>query len=125
MGYMGLDHVNDSDGAADLAIDITDAMVKVLRRGLKEKGNDFNPDGCVNVALFFRDFILPCTAVHYRTDDGLKKLAEETIELLNTNIENASVKNKGEWDSESNRKYHLTEYRKMKRNLLGYLRKCD
>jgi coenzyme F420-reducing hydrogenase alpha subunit len=43
--------VNGSDTAADLYGKCIDALVPVLRKGLKEKGNEYNTTGYENVAM--------------------------------------------------------------------------
>jgi hypothetical protein len=59
MGYMGLSCVCDSDAASDLAGNVFSGMVKTLRAGLKERGNEYNTDGPVNVALFIEEYLNP------------------------------------------------------------------
>lgn len=54
MGFSGLATYTDSDTAADLAFVAIRAMCKELRKGLKDKGNDWNTCGIDNVALFLR-----------------------------------------------------------------------
>ena len=120
MGYSGLESVADSDMAADLAGDIVDRMVSKLRKGMKVQDNCYNTDGCVNVALFFRDCVIPCDS--YYCYDELRDVAFDCIKLLEKKVEDAN--NDDEWDDDSNRKYHLTEYRRMARELRKFVNKC-
>jgi hypothetical protein len=109
MGYMGLKHWVDSDMAADLAANAEKALVKVLRKGLKEKGNEFNTPGPVNVALF-----LEATIKDADYSDDLSKLILDTIGLL----EKLIVEFKQEkWDDPSNKRMHMTALGRMVKNL--------
>jgi hypothetical protein len=53
MGYMGLDTWQDVDDAADLlyVLKRTTKSCSIIAKALKEVGSEFNPPGCVNVAL--------------------------------------------------------------------------
>jgi hypothetical protein len=109
MGYMGLKHWGESDMAADLAHHAEQSLVKVLRKGLKEKGNEYNTPGPINVALFLEATIKDA---HY--NDELSRLILDTIELL----EKLIAKTKREkWNDDSNKQMHMRAYRRMVRNL--------
>lgn len=109
MGYMGLKHWVDSDSAADLTANAEKALVKVLRKGLKEKGNEYNTPGPVNVALF-----LEATIKNADYNDDLSKLILDTIGLLEKLI---AATEREKWDEARNKRMHLNAYRRMVKNL--------
>jgi|ERR1035437_1126132 hypothetical protein len=82
MGFMGLKCVCDSDNAADLSFRVSSAVAKVLAEGLKEKGNLYNTNGPINVALIFEEMIIPVTSGVYLLDEDLVKIASECVLLL-------------------------------------------
>lgn len=63
--------VNGSDKAADAYSRACDAIVKSLRGELKEKGNEFNTDGYINVALILTEYFskLKCHDVTKLADE--------------------------------------------------------
>lgn len=69
-GVMDLS-VGGSDSASDLAHDTYLAAVKVLRKGLTHKGNEWNTDGYINVALILTELF---KGVH---NEAVVKLAKD------------------------------------------------
>jgi len=55
MGFMGLKHWVEVDGASDLHSEIGNHLNKLVTKHLKDPGNDYNPPGFVNVALIVKD----------------------------------------------------------------------
>lgn len=111
MGYMGLGCVCDSDLASDLAANTFTAMTKVLKKALKEKGNRFNTDGVVNVALFIEEHLNP---KNYYGDD-MDTLINDVKKLLKEKIE---ITKEADWnDDKEGKKYHLKCYKRMLKNL--------
>jgi hypothetical protein len=55
MGFMGLKHWGEVDGAADLHADIEKSVSKVILKGLKDPGNAYNPPGIINIALILEE----------------------------------------------------------------------
>jgi len=56
MGYCGLENWGCVDGAADLRSFLlgargTNRFHSLIKEAIKEQGNDYNPSGCVNLAL--------------------------------------------------------------------------
>ena len=70
-GFSGLT-VGGSDSASDVAYNVTAAIVKVLRQALKDKGNQYNTDGLMNVAMIIGERLQP-----WASEDQLQKLAQE------------------------------------------------
>lgn len=125
MGYAGLDNWIDSDMAADLVRTVVDKLVKELKKGLKEDHGDYNTGGPENVAMFVEAFIKPNVYTWARTcSEELYQL----IDLCKDNMEQLiedTRKNKDWEDDEDNRKWHLTKYNRMLRNLKYVLQKFE
>lgn len=115
MGYMGLDCVNDSDRASDLAYTVFKAMAKELRKGLKEAGNEYNTNGVVNVALFIEEYLEPQN-FHYQEE--VINLVKDTRTELEKHIHKSDT---AEWDSEKNKAWHMKAYNRMLKNLNKFL----
>lgn len=119
MGYMGLETITDSDLAADLSANVLSKVAKELKKGLKEKGNSLNTEGCVNVALFFEQCFCktndPCIYLH----EDLYNIALETKEQLEELIAE-TTKDKEEWDAGSWRE-HMSAYRRMLKNINKFI----
>jgi hypothetical protein len=111
MGYMGLKAWGESDLAAGATSSAIKALVKSLRESLKEKGNSYNTEGPVNVALFFEAFIVPLKDEYNECYvDELYKLAEDTAKKLKKIIKQAE---KADWDDSGNKADHLQAYKRM------------
>ena len=124
MGYMDISIVG-SDLAAGVMYDIIDAVIKNLRKALREEGNEYNTSGAVNVGLFFEEVICKNT-VPWIGNADLYKIAEMTRDRLDTmEIPGAQAANRENWDSESNRKEHLSRYRAIRRAVIKFIDHCD
>lgn len=110
--------LNENDLTKALA-----ALAKSLKKSLKEKGNDFNTEGVVNVALFFEEFIVPLTQQYAEAySDELNDVARKVVKKLEKLIEaSKSV----EWLTPDNKKYHLKAYNRMLRNMNKFIKKGD
>lgn len=119
MGYMALERVAYSDNASDLAHIVFKRVVEELDKGLKEKGNEYNTSGCVNVALFVEQFL---DHKEYWDEDMLDVIERSKIglELL---IE--GCKDKEAWPDEQNRKHHVKSYKRMVKALDKFLNKIE
>ena len=58
MGYIDLS-VSGSDSAADDFWELQEVMAKTLTKNLKDKGNEYNTCGAINVAMIFDQHIIP------------------------------------------------------------------
>lgn len=76
---MGLDSIGCSDSASDMAFSVIDAMADKLIEESKDKGNKYNTDGSLNVALFFKDIITPMDEYHFKSNEKLQKLARTIL----------------------------------------------
>lgn len=112
MGYSGLENYKCGDVAADLAYDIVWDTVKALRKGLKEEGNGWNPEGCVNVALILES-MLKGNTFWLEYSEFTKLLTDVSAALL----EHIQADDPEEWDHAANRKYHLDRYRALRRRM--------
>lgn len=120
MGYMGLNSVRNSDSASDLAYDAIGSMVKGLRKGLKEEGNEYNTNGPVNVALFFEAYIIPL-AEEYQDYSDVWDLARDTKTELQA-FRNKMKEN--DWGKDvTNKKMHIDAYNRMLKALNRFLEK--
>jgi hypothetical protein len=117
MGYSGLEHYNDSDLAAGAVSSVVSATVKALKKALKEKGNTYNTEGAVNVALYFETFMLPLRKEFASVwDDDLTKLALKVEKKLGKTIEEIR-----QWPNSENKSMHLEAYLRMRKNMKKFL----
>ena len=111
MGYMGLNHWEESDNAADFVFLFEKAKTKaqrhkVIDKELEEFGNSYNTPGSVNIALAIEDGKVGL-------DDLKPKHLERMQELLGELKNTSSAKYKEEWGSESNRLEHYEAYKRL------------
>ncbi len=103
--------------ASDLAHDTISAMVKELKKGLKEKGNSDNTGGTENVAMFLCEFVYPAnngySSVYHET---LVRLVTDTITGVEYIID-AMKYEKENWDDMDSWQEHIVTYRRWKRKL--------
>jgi hypothetical protein len=109
MGYMGLTCPCDSDNASELKFSVIKGIVKKLRKGLKQKTNEYNTQGPVNVVLVFEEIILPISN-HLWVHEEMTKLASDTITELEKLIKQSK---EAEWSNEGNRQMHVKAYQRM------------
>ena len=55
MGFMGLGHWSESDDAADFRGSLQEAIMKLTRKQLGHKANEFNTSGDINIAFMIAD----------------------------------------------------------------------
>jgi len=70
--------VGGSDTAADLFADACDKMAGILQAALKDKGNEYNTPGYINVGMIFDEFLMPFSG----RSDRLSQVAKMTLHLL-------------------------------------------
>lgn len=121
MGYMDLTVIG-SDLAADLNHEVNSAIARVLRRGLKEKGNDWNTSGSVNVGMWFNE--VACKNKALFAHDEMRNVAAKTLDMLEKR-ELIEAADKDQWDDESNRQYHSSTYKKIALSLREFIKYCD
>lgn len=116
MGYMDIS-IAGSDFAADANANMIGAMVKNLTKALTEDANEFNTSGPVNVALIFKEHLLP--GKFYRSGSSdLQDLAVKTHKALRIECIAAA---KADWDDEKNKTTHLRSYRKLLRSMNRFI----
>lgn len=126
MGYDGLNNWINSDMAADLVGEILQFAVKSLKKELKEVSNSINTEGSVNVALFVESFIKPNVKEWSNSCiEGLAEVLEETVKQLSTLIEDVKKNKDNEWDDEENRLWHLSNYKRMLKNVKFVLSRIE
>jgi EAL domain-containing protein (putative c-di-GMP-specific phosphodiesterase class I) len=113
MGYMGLKHYGEVDDAFSLAIELQEKIAKVLKKALKEEVNEYNPEGCVNVALVIESSIPMELEV---ISPELREVIEETYVKLN-NLITETKENKPNWEDKKAYKKHLVAYKRMMGNM--------
>lgn len=121
MGYSGLSCVGDSDMASDLAYGAVSAMAKALRKDLNTKENDWNTDGCVNIALFIEELIGKKDSdilVSLVSNDALVQLAKDDLELMQKKHKKAK---KEKCDDAESKSMHLKAYKRMIKSLERFL----
>ncbi len=67
-----------SDSASDLASEAAGAMAKVLKKGMKDKGNEYNTPGYVNVAM-----ILGNLPDMFKSNEELREIGQEALKMMN------------------------------------------
>ena len=80
-GFMGLSSWAESDEAADVAYEVAITTAKILTKALKQKANEYNTPGYVNVALVL---VSLATSSVFRQDE-IQRVAKITLEMLKTN----------------------------------------
>jgi hypothetical protein len=115
MGYMGLSCISDSDGAASVAFVADAALVKVLRKQLKERGNEWNTGGVENVAIYLEERIKDTSC-----SEELSQLVTDVIVKLETLIEKTA-----EWEDSGNKRMHINSYKRMVKSLQKITRKVN
>lgn len=111
MGYMGLDHPNESDNASDLFCEVIESIIKTLNNGLKEPGNCYNTNGVINVALIIEQLI-PLLKTSY--NDKVFKFLDKVSKLLAKEIKDLK---KWEPEDEKSACWHREKYTRMKKNI--------
>jgi len=56
MGFMGIKHYNDSDGAADFREKLRNGLGKMFYEELKDEANCYNTPGWLNILLILKTF---------------------------------------------------------------------
>lgn len=126
MGYCGLDSWGASDMAADAVSSTIDAMVKVLKREIKDKGNEYNTDGILNVAFFNESFIYPARKEYGGVySEGLVKLLDDCRVKLEKKIKKASKESNEDWGDKANKDMHIKAYRRLLRKLKATLEEME
>lgn len=124
MGYMGLNTITDTDMAADLTAKALKAVAKELKKGLKEKGNSLNTEGCVNVSLFFEQCFCRSNDPCIYLDENLKAVATEAKGKVDELISETN-KEKDKWEDSANYREHISAYLRMSNNLKKFLEKSE
>lgn len=111
MGYMGMNHWEESDGAADFVFIYKKATTMAKRRKiidteLKDFANSYNTPGSVNIALAMEDGIV-------RKDDLTAKQTNKLRELLADLKLKSSSKYREEWCDDAGRMEHNQAYTRM------------
>ena len=126
MGYCGLEGWSASDMAADTVSFTIDAMVKVLKREIKDKGNSYNTDGVINVAFFNESFIYPLRKEYGGLyNEGLIKLLDSCRVKLEKKIEKASKESNEDWGDKANKDMHIKAYKRLLKKLNATLEEMD
>lgn len=113
MGFMGLECVNDSDMAADLAHVVLKAVERELRKGFKKEANEFNTPGPINVALFIEEYLNP--EAYY--NDEFKEL----IFTIKTGLEKL-IQGYEKIEDYKDKKYHIKCYTRIIKSLSKFLK---
>lgn len=117
MGYMDIS-ICGSDNAAAMLSNISQAVVKELKKEIKKKDNEFNTDGIVNVALFFEEVIIKAKNL-FIYEDEIVALAKKTCEGLDNLIDEAKKVSDTEWDSKD---YHIKRYSELRKKIKKWIK---
>lgn len=124
MGYGGLDAFTNSDRAADMYYDIVDALIKATIQGFNTErfSGSFNTGGAVNLALIIRSDLfknIDWDCVNSDSIGKMQKTLEKALQDMDKLI--AGAEDKKGWDDDRNRREHLHQYKRMRRELNSFL----
>ena len=126
MGYCGMRHISGSDHASDMCAVIEDEIVKSLTAHLSTgSSNEYNTDDFEDVALFFKDVIVPAAKKSgvFLFSEGLVEIAVHVSESINKKI-NRSKKESAQWDP-GNLKEHLKDWKSMLKSLQWFIENSE
>jgi len=123
MGYSGLESYVSSDRAADMYSDIAAALIKATVKGFNDSRheNSFNTGGAENLALIIRSGIfkgVSWDSVDSNSIEAMQKTLEKALKDVDKLIKGSEKKN--DWDDDRNRREHLTQYKRMRRELKAF-----
>lgn len=123
MGYMGLSHWVESDGAADFRSELQDCPLDkksirtLIMKELKNGGNSYNTSGPVNIALVMEDEGKEWGDGGDTTPSFSKLLSKKEFVAILKGLDGqiADCDNKSEWaGDDDNRLWHKGNFKRMK-----------
>ncbi len=125
MGYSGLTGNWDSDMASATANSCVKAVIKVLKREVKLKENEYNTDGIVNVAFMFDELVVPSMyKLCWGYYDEMREIAEKVFDGLEVKIQDCKDYLRTEDPNDDNTHMHIRHYRRLKRSVGRFLKEC-
>jgi hypothetical protein len=115
MGYMGLNHWEESDEAADFFYEISKSVDKLVKKELKNRANCYNTAGEINVALLIEDDKIDVGSLE---DDTLKELVERLSKVLKTTSSET-------WEDLKSQKEHINAYKRLLKNINNKISKSN
>lgn len=110
MGYMGLNHWGESDNSSGFLFEIQEKLGKSLNalifQELKNRANNYNTPGEVNVSLLIEDGAIPVHLINNRNRDEIMLKLKDLIQL------NKQVKPR-----DKNTLMHLKAYKRLLKNV--------
>jgi len=119
MGYMMAGnkgnelYVTCSDEAADLQFSIGDTIVKELKKAEKEKTNEYNTDGIINVAMILAECFNDSWTI-----GAIEEYVKEFIPRFEKFIERESRSTV--WDDKDNRNRHIHAFKGILKRLEAF-----
>jgi hypothetical protein len=98
--------------ASDLVHDVMDAVAKTLKKELKNKANEYNTCGVVNVALYNEAFIYPNRNEFFHLE--LMEVLVQTVDELKKIITKAKKVPECDWPA---KQMHVRAYERLLRKL--------
>lgn len=113
MGYMGLKRVGESDMAAGVQIDVSSAVLKVLRKEFRtaDDSNEYNTPPVLNVAMNLNELMSGYSDYFLECDD-FRIFTWKVIEKLERYIKR-SIENDFDYSYTSGCEEHLNTLRKI------------
>ena len=110
MGYSGLASWVDSDGAADLRsrIQAGEDLGSLLKEAIADLGNEYNPEGCVNVALLLEGGVVTA-----------KEVGSKNLQVICRRLSKLIKSCSGE---EKNEVYHRESYERLLGSVKSFMR---
>jgi len=109
MGYMGLENYMASDEASDFVCTVLGSIEKDCEKQLKNKANEYNTPGYVNIALFAEAFL---KNISIYSDDKLYKILEQVKNKLDEQVK--AIKKMEYWKDQQ---MHITAFKRMSKNI--------
>lgn len=118
MGYMmGKNnelHVGCSDKASDFAYNLSEEIVRMLKKEEKEEDQyGCNTDGILNVAMTIQD----CFTYDFVNSSQIESYAREFVGRFEKYIEKQEARSNDDWDGKKNKEDHLKAYNKILKNI--------
>ena len=125
MGYMGLGSIGESDMAWDLAYGILQTIAKELRKGLKEKSNEYNTSGAVNVALFNESVLFPAKRFDIQCSDELISVLTDARRELHAELVECEAVPAEQWrNGKKGKSMHTNAYKRLLKKLDAVIKRA-
>lgn len=113
---MGLEHYIDSDEASDFVSKIVEAVGKLCKKELKNKANEVNTAGWINIGLFAETWL---KGISLYSDSDLYRSLVKARDMIKGDIKR--FEKVEDWGGKA---MHLKAYRRIVKSLDGIIREA-